>query len=506
MITKNVGKKLKKMLEVVDHSLLIGPQKVWVSDNLVVPKIIMWDMMIQAFPNSEVKEWQCTLTRFYKKWTGLARSAETSVFFRDRKHQGYGLKELPRVNESQQIVKWLLMKESSDPQARKIFKRRLKKDAEGEIGRGRKDSICLKIKKLEAMVDFEEMRGPIRKAGSKKGLRVAAKMTRRKNILKAYKNDQEEKRIVPLHGFQMQANWLVWSPVLGREMEKSTEWGKVMTSYSARLWKFVLNAGLNTLPSPDNLKRWNVKKGKEFKCGLCSKTYVTAAHILAGCPYVLKKENKASGTDRYTWRHNSVLSVIRKHLKKKIQHVNSLSKKRTPVGKKKVVFVKEGQKLKPGPEHDKTQKSLGLLEKATDWTFDFHLSEERKRPYQMDQKVCATSFTPDGYIVSHDEKICTVIELTCPMEENMDKWHKKKKEKYEEELKSEGYSMRYLIVEVGARGGLPTTLKREMRKMGLTKNEANSVVDECVLMARRCSFVIWCQRFNPEFIATEMKI
>ena len=66
--------------------------------------------------------------------------------------------------------------------------------------------------------------------------------------------------------------------------------------------------------------------------------------------------------------------------------------------------------------------------------------------------------------------------------------------------------MHYVIVEVGARGGLPDTLRRDLRRLGLTKKEAGVVVEECVLMARRCSFVIWCQRFNPDFVATEMQI
>jgi len=222
---------------------------------------------------------------------------------------------------------------------------------------------------------------------------------------------------------------------------------------------------------------------------------------LAGCPYVINKENKAPGTDRYTWRHNSVLSVIRKHLKKKIQQVNS-SVKKAP-RKKEIIFVKEGQKLKQRPE---AQKPLGMLEKAQDWEYDFDLPAERKRSYQMHQKVCATTFIPDGYLVSHVEKKCVVIELTCPMEERMDYWHLLKKNKYQEELTSDVYSIYYLIVEVGARGVLPITLRKEMRKMGLSKKEANSVVEECKLMATRCSFVIWCQRFNPEFTATEIKI
>jgi len=66
--------------------------------------------------------------------------------------------------------------------------------------------------------------------------------------------------------------------------------------------------------------------------------------------------------------------------------------------------------------------------------------------------------------------------------------------------------MHYVVVEVGARGGLSVTLRNCVKKLGLTKKEAASVMEECVLMARRCSFVIWCQRFNKKFVATEMII
>ena len=125
-------------------------------------------------------------------------------------------------------------------------------------------------------------------------------------------------------------------------MEKSVGWGKMMTSYSARLLKFVLNARLNTLPSPDNLNRWNKKMAAEFKYGLCPRASVSAAHILAGCPYVLRHENK-KGLDRYTWRHNSVLSVIKEHVCRKIKERNGLQKKMGE-SKPKIHFVKEGHK------------------------------------------------------------------------------------------------------------------------------------------------------------------
>jgi hypothetical protein len=505
LVRKTVAEKLEKLLKVVHKSVLSGAQKTWIADRLVVPKIL-WDMMIQSFPQSEVKGWQGMLTRFYKKWMGLALSAEPTILFRTSENQGYGLKSLLDSNVKQQVVKWSLLKESRDPQARQLFERRLRLDEKGEVGTGKVDSICLKIKELESVVIFEEMRGEIRKTGSKEGLKSSKKMSRRAKLLEVLKRDQEEKRIVPLHAFQMQANWLRWSPVLDRGMERSTDWGKVMTHYSERLFKFVMNAGLNTLPSPDNLKRWGVRKGKDFKCGLCSKSNVTAAHILAGCSYVLKTENQSPGTDRYTWRHNSVLSVIRKHLVKKVKEINGMEKKKASGLYLKKVFVKEGESVKKGKTDTPVPQKAKTLEKASDWKIDFDLSSERKRSYEMDRRVCSTSLIPDGFIVSYAEKICVVLELTCPMEENMDKWHKKKFEKYEEEIVSDVYQIVYVIMEVGARGGLPKDLRRNMRRLGLTKKEAKDVVEACVLMVRRCSFIIWCQRFNSEFVATEMTL
>ena len=198
------------------------------------------------------------------------------------------------------------------------------------------------------------------------------------------------------------------------------------------------------------------------------------------------------------------MSVIKKHVCRKIKERNGLQK-RVVESKPKIHFVKEGHKAVQSQQSQPGR--VKILEKANDWTSAFDLpSEGRKRQYQMDQRVCATRFKPDAYIVSVEEKICVLIELTCPMEENMDRWHIDKLKKYEEELTSEVYKMHYVVVEVGARGGLNVTLRSSMKKLGLSKKEAASVVEECVLMARRCSFVIWCQRFNKEFIATEMTI
>ena len=66
--------------------------------------------------------------------------------------------------------------------------------------------------------------------------------------------------------------------------------------------KFAVNAGLNTLPSADNLKRWG--KRTSDLCTVCNlHMKQTLNHILSYC-------NAALEQGRYTWRHNSVLRTI----------------------------------------------------------------------------------------------------------------------------------------------------------------------------------------------------
>ena len=48
-------------------------------------------------------------------------------------------------------------------------------------------------------------------------------------------------------------------------MKKDLSWKAILYDYSQRLLKFLINAQSNTLPSPDNLKRWSLNKN--ILCG-----------------------------------------------------------------------------------------------------------------------------------------------------------------------------------------------------------------------------------------------
>src|SRR5256885_352073 len=54
----------------------------------------------------------------------------------------------------------------------------------------------------------------------------------------------------------------------------------------------------------------DVGKLSDVACGFCGMKEVPLSHILAGCKWVREVENKLHREDRYTWRHNNVLSLL----------------------------------------------------------------------------------------------------------------------------------------------------------------------------------------------------
>ena len=76
-----------------------------------------------------------------------------------------------------------------------------------------------------------------------------------------------------------------------------------------------------TLPSPDNLRRWNKASG--IQCGLCGRPNVTLNHILASCAWVRDREDCMSREDRFTWRHNCLIREVVKGIEDFLLEINA---------------------------------------------------------------------------------------------------------------------------------------------------------------------------------------
>ena len=83
-------------------------------------------------------------------------------------------------------------------------------------------------------------------------------------------------------------------------------------------------------------------------------------------------------------------------------------------------------------EHKKKTIS-GILHEANDWKIDSDLPEFQRETneFVFPFWICSTDLKPDCVIFSMHRKICSILEMTVPMDVNMEKWHSVKLEKYQ---------------------------------------------------------------------------
>ena len=153
-------------------------------------------------------------------------------------------------------------------------------------------------------------------------------------------------------------------------------WRSFLWDLPKGVLKFALNAGINTLPTCDNLKRWG--KRVNDRCPLCGNTQ-TLLHVLSNCGTALDQ-------GRYTWRHDSVLLSIIESIR------NDLS---------------DGFVL---------YSDLPNFQAAHGGTIPPH--------------ILTTNLRPDMFIVNETSRIAIIFELTCPWDGNVSRSHTMKQEKY----------------------------------------------------------------------------
>ena len=89
-------------------------------------------------------------------------------------------------------------------------------------------------------------------------------------------------------------------------MSDITNWKKVTNKLQANIFRFCRLHLVVSLPNNSNLHRWKISNNG--LCSLCNKLQMQF-HVFNNCKQAL---------DRYTWRHDSILFTITKHLKPKL--------------------------------------------------------------------------------------------------------------------------------------------------------------------------------------------
>ena len=149
-------------------------------------------------------------------------------------------------------------------------------------------------------------------------------------------------------------------------------WKSFMYDLKQGTLKFLLNAGIDTLPTAANLKRW--KKSPSDLCKLC-KCRQTTDHVLS-----IRKVALDSG--RFTWRHNCVINYIVTNVDSQFRVYSDL----------------EGHTAAGGGS--------------------------------IPPELCVTTLKPDIVILNDKAKTIHLFELTCPSEHNIEQRHTEKSNKY----------------------------------------------------------------------------
>ena len=255
-----------------------------------------------------------------------------------------------------------------------------------------------------------------------------------------------------------------WKEKIGRYIMQGDYLALVMEegdciTWRSYLWdipqgvlKFAINAGLNTLPTFDNLKRWG--KRVNDRCTFCGNIQ-TLAHILSNC-------NVALDQGCLTWRHNSVLSniiaLIRPHLVSGMHLFSDLPGFLAPGGG------------------------------------------------SIPPNILVTNLRPDIFIINETSRQAVVFELTCPWDSNIIRSHDFKEEKYAPLVAdlSERFRTYLFSVEVSVRGQVTAVNKKRLkafvyRVCDEPKIVFKSLVSTISKVALMSSFSIFAARAEPSW-------
>ena len=214
--------------------------------------------------------------------------------------------------------------------------------------------------------------------------------------------------------------------------------------------KFAINAGINTLPTFDNLKRWG--KRVNDRCPFCGNIQ-TLAHVLSIC-------NTALDQGRFTWRHDSVLStiisIVRPHLIAGRQLFSDLSGHQAPHG----------------------------------GTIPPH--------------ILVTNLRPDIFILDELKREVVILELTCPFDRNVDRMHSYKEDKYAPLVAdlSRSFTVYNFSIEVSARGQVTKANRARFKEFAYRncsdpRRITGMLVRDCSKAALLSSYSIFTARKEP---------
>ena len=495
--------KLLDGLRTIDKSKLSGFMKVWTLQHLLLPKV-QWQLMLYDIPLSWVQKLEQTVSKHIRKWLGVSRNLTGVALYSRDVPCPLTLTSLSSLFKTTKVNAYLQLRQSGDEQVRAGA-------SESNAGRAWLPSDA--AKRAESRLWQDELVGvvPVGRSGFgtrrkwKKGGLLALRENTwkgapsdaqgkdarsqwrariyskgrvfRQGVVAKVREEEGERLMSTAVQQRLQGQWTRWKDIVQRDLG----W-KALFAMKPHLMRFAIGSTYDTLSSPTNLKRWGF--ADDASCVLCGVTECTISHVLSGCRTGLQQ-------GRFSFRHDSVLRVLADVILGYCRNGNSKAK----AGKKEVMFVKAGEKVKKKCRRVDTS---GVLDEASDWDFMVDLKPRLVFPVE----IVSTTLRPDIVIVSRSKKLVVIIELTCPSEEHFDERHNDKLFKYMDLVKASvenGWCVTLFAVEVGARGYASHTVGVCLKKLGIAPVDSKRASRNMADAALRASFWIWLCRETVEW-------
>jgi hypothetical protein len=474
-IKNKIFKEFTEDVETVSKSRVNGLMKLWLYQFHIRLRLT-WPLIIHDLDLHFAKKLQAHVQPHLKKWAGIGRTVDAGILYRTHQNLGLHLTSVSDHFTSMQLIKAQLLKHSADPNVRNVWQ--AKADKEEKMTRHFKVSKLYKISaaqvKLNLLFPTQDSRQGL---GNGKFKAEPTTAEKRKLISNTARSFAEDKRMQHAQGLAQQGAWTAWQDGIA---PFDLSWKNLIYGPGPHIIKFVLNATVNWVKTPDMIRRWGYRD--TAFCPLCKHRHCTLHHIISHCPHALNG-------GRYTWRHDSILLHLKPILQELINQANTKTTDNTipPITNS---FVRSGEKAPSTPKRSRTT----LLDGATDWKL---LVEIGKDKIVYPPEICSTSQRPDIVIWSNQLKRVFNIELTCPAEEGIGAAQIRKEARYfnlQCSAKDRQWKSEVATLEIGARGFVARTVPRMLKRLGRGPRQIRADIKNVSNIAARCTYAIYLAR------------
>ena len=267
--------RLDLLLQRVEAVPVTRKQKLLLYKAGICPQLC-WDLSITTLPLSWVKTTlEAKATKYLKRWSGLARSADPARLYLPRTDGGLQLLSLSVLYEKLQCSQAALLLTSQDGITRLVTSPQTQREKEME-----RISFRPLVLVRDIMAQDPGMRRSV--LGKRAKLLVA--------------EEESAARLEHARSLPQQGELLRDTP----DQAAAKVWCVAVGNLSSSATKFILNAACDTLPHNSNLSLWG--RGVPSGCPLCGQKQALL-HIFNHCPVALELR-------RFNHRHDAVLIVI----------------------------------------------------------------------------------------------------------------------------------------------------------------------------------------------------